>query len=49
MCGGRAGRSVGRMIKTTLIAALAALALVVASAQAEVKGGNDFIVELTRR
>ena len=34
MCGGRAGRSVGRMIKTTLIAALAALALVVASAQA---------------
>jgi hypothetical protein len=34
MCGGRGGRSVGDMIKTTLIAALAALALVVASAQA---------------
>lgn len=34
MCGGRGDRSVGDMIKTTLIAALAALALVVASAQA---------------
>ena len=34
MCGGRGGRSVGRMIKTTLIAALAALALAVPSALA---------------
>ena len=34
MCGGRRGRSVGRMIKTTLIAALAALALAAPSALA---------------
>jgi hypothetical protein len=34
MCGGRPGRSVGHMIKTTLIAALAALVLAVPSALA---------------